>query len=114
MLPMSRDAGADIVELGAVAMAEALAAGRLTSVALVEACLRRIGERESIVEAWAYLDPDSARRQARESDARRSAGAVRGPLDGIPVGVKDIFDTADMPTENGTILHAGRRPSKDS
>src|SRR4051812_30776750 len=110
---MGSEAGADIAGLGAVAIAQALAGGRLTSAALVEACLGRIAERESTVEAWVYLDPDSARRQARESDARRSAGAARGPLDGIPAGVKDIFDTADMPTENGTVLHAGRRPAKD-
>ena len=47
-------------------------------------------------------------------DARREAGAAPGPLFGLPVGVKDIFDTTNMPTENGTILHRGRRPSRDA
>jgi Asp-tRNA(Asn)/Glu-tRNA(Gln) amidotransferase A subunit family amidase len=66
------------------------------------------------VEAWAYLDPDQALAQARQADAARAAGRDIGPLHGVPVGVKDVFDTADMPTENGTVLHAGRRPTEDA
>jgi Asp-tRNA(Asn)/Glu-tRNA(Gln) amidotransferase A subunit family amidase len=53
-------------------------------------------------------------RQAREADRRQASGAALGALHGVPVGVKDIFDTADMPTENGTVLHAGRRPQQDA
>src|SRR5690606_37438361 len=52
--------------------------------------------------------------QARERDAWRREGRPLGPLHGIPVGVKDIMDTADMPTENGTVLHAGRMPAQDA
>ncbi len=66
------------------------------------------------MQAWAFLDPELARAQARRCDEIRRAGRPQGPLHGIPVGVKDIIDTRDMPTENGTVLHAGRRPTRDA
>lgn len=91
----------------------AMAAGDLTSRQLVESCLRRIDAREPLVRAWAYVNPDQALAQAEASDARRALGTA-GPLEGVPVGIKDIFDTADMPTENGSKLCAGRRPGADS
>lgn len=75
-----------------------------------EACLERIAAREPAVRAWAFLDPELARKQARALDA----GAVRGPLHGLPVGVKDILDTADMPSEYGTPIYAGHRPYSDA
>jgi Asp-tRNA(Asn)/Glu-tRNA(Gln) amidotransferase A subunit family amidase len=112
--PTNADNEVGVVGLDACAMAEALETGRLTATALVDACLEQIDRCEDVVGAWTYLDPANARRQAAESDRRRSAGTALGPLDGVPVGVKDIFDTADMPTENGTVLHAGRRPTEDS
>jgi Asp-tRNA(Asn)/Glu-tRNA(Gln) amidotransferase A subunit family amidase len=90
-------------------MAEAASALELT-----ERCLARIEEREDEVRAWQFLDPEHARAQARALDGARAAGRPLGPLFGIPVGVKDIVDTADMPTENGTPLHAGRRPERDA
>ncbi|NVO17488.1 MAG: amidase [Rhodoplanes sp.] len=98
----------------ACALAAALRDGRLTSAALVEACLARIALRDDTVRAWAHLDPDGARAAARAADARRTAGAVTGPLHGLPVGVKDVFDTADMPTAFGSTLHHGRRPATDA
>src|SRR6185436_2432385 len=52
--------------------------------------------------------------QARAADERKRSGEPIGPLHGVPVGVKDIFDTADMPTENGTVLHQGRTPRADA
>ena len=64
--------------------------------------------------AWAHLDPEHALVQARRADAARAAGRALGPLHGVPLGVKDVFDTADMPTEYGTPLHAGRRPTADA
>ena len=88
---------------------------RASALDITEACLARIAEREPVVEAWTFLDPDYARAQA--APARRGAptgGAPLGPLHGVPVGVKDIVDTRDMPTENGTVLHAGRRPTLDA
>ena len=88
--------------------------GVISSEQLVEACLARVSEVDGQVEAWAFLDPDYALAQARQADAYRLEGKPIGPLHGVPVGVKDIFDTADMPTENGSVLHAGRTPSRDA
>jgi Asp-tRNA(Asn)/Glu-tRNA(Gln) amidotransferase A subunit family amidase len=88
--------------------------GVISSTELVGACLERIRDEEPRVQAWAFLDPDHALAQARAADDWRLGGRPLGPLHGVPVGVKDIFDTADMPTENGSVLHAGRTPSRDA
>ena len=90
--------------------AERLAAGDITSEALVRDCLARIAAREDAVQAWDYLDPDYAIAQARDADAspRRSA------LHGVPVGIKDIYDTEDMPTAHGFGPYAGDRSGRDS
>jgi Asp-tRNA(Asn)/Glu-tRNA(Gln) amidotransferase A subunit family amidase len=101
-------------ELGAAEAAGLIRAGRISSAELVESCLGRITETEEAVQAWTYLDPDYARKQARASDDWRLSGRPIGGLHGIPVGLKDIIDTADMPTENGSALHAGRTPSRDA
>lgn len=108
-----RDAG-ELVCLPAFQLAALLAEGRLTSEELTSAFLARIAAREPEVQAWTFLDPDHALAQARERDAARRAGRAQGPLHGLPVGIKDIIDTADMPTENGTALMAGRRPAADA
>ena len=100
----------DPCRLGAAEAARRIAAGELSSAALVAACLERISEREGTVRAWAHLDAGAALAQARERDAE----APRGPLHGVPVGVKDIVDTADLPTERGSAIHAGRRPGADA
>jgi Asp-tRNA(Asn)/Glu-tRNA(Gln) amidotransferase A subunit family amidase len=91
-----------------------LSEGKITALELTEACLARIAAAEPRVQAWAFLDPELARAQARRCDEARRLGRPQGPLHGIPVGVKDIIDTRDMPTENGTVLHAGRRPTRDA
>ena len=88
--------------------------GAISSEQLVEACLARIREVDTQVQAWAFLDPDYALAQARAADELRLSGRPVGPLHGVPVGIKDIFDTADMPTEYGSVLHAGRTPSRDA
>lgn len=103
-----------LAELSAVSAAEAIRAGEITSEELVQACLERIAEVEETVLAWAHLDPDHALQQARAADEAHRAGMAQGPLHGVPVGVKDIFDTKDMPTEDGTVLHAGRTPARDA
>ncbi len=77
---------------------------------LVEACIARIEAREPTVQAFEVFDPDHARNQARALDA----GPVRGPLHGIPLGVKDIIDTADMATGWGSPIYAGHRPVRDA
>ena len=86
----------------------------ISSEELVEACLARINEIDGRVQAWTFLDPDYALEQARAADERRLSGQPIGPLHGVPVGIKDIFDTADMPTENGSVIYAGRTPSRDA
>ena len=94
--------------------AAAIRAGELTSEELVKSCLQRIEALEPTVGAWTQLDPELAMARAREADSLRRSGAALGPLHGVPVGVKDVFDTMDMPTECGTILHAGRTPARDA
>ncbi len=101
-------------QLGARAAAAAIAEGSLSAVELAESCLERIDEREPEVQAWAHLDREHLLAQARAADEARAAGAPLGPLHGLPVGVKDIFDTQDYPTEDGTPLHAGRTPVEDA
>jgi Asp-tRNA(Asn)/Glu-tRNA(Gln) amidotransferase A subunit family amidase len=91
-----------------------LSEGKISALELTEACLARIAAEEPRVQAWAFLDPELARAQARRCDELRRVGRPLGPLHGIPVGVKDIIDTRDMPTEHGTVLHAGRRPARDA
>jgi Asp-tRNA(Asn)/Glu-tRNA(Gln) amidotransferase A subunit family amidase len=88
--------------------------GLISSEQLVEACLARVREVDEQVQAWAFLDPDYALAQARAADALRLEGKPIGSLHGVPIGIKDIFDTADMPTENGSVIHAGRTPSRDA
>src|SRR5688572_9985129 len=100
--------------LSATDAARAIRDGSITSEQLIEACLARIREAEPQVQAWQYLDEQHALAQARALDEQHRAGAAPGPLHGVPVGLKDIIDTADMPTEDGTVLHAGRTPARDA
>ncbi len=104
----------DPFAMTAVDAAAAIRDGALKSQDLVRSCLDRIAGLEEEVRAWTCLDEDYALGQAVEADRRREAGLALGPLHGLPVGIKDIFDTRDMPTENGTQLHAGRRPERDA
>ncbi|MEQ9558992.1 MAG: amidase [Rhodospirillales bacterium] len=104
----------DLADLSASQLAGMIERGEITSLELVEACIARIEAREDAVGAWAHLDLDFARRQAAHCDDMHASGAPTGPLHGIPVGIKDIFDTADLPTENGTVLSKGRTPDTDS
>jgi Asp-tRNA(Asn)/Glu-tRNA(Gln) amidotransferase A subunit family amidase len=100
----------DPLSLSARAAARAIAAGRLTSEALVTACLDHISARESVVGAWHHLDPEAALAAAR----RRDAEAPSGPLHGIPIAVKDLIDTVDMPTGYGSAIYQGHRPAADA
>ena len=101
-------------ELSAAEAGGLMRAGRITSVELVESCLGRIRDTEPQVEAWIHLDPEYAMAQAKAADEWRLSGRPIGGLHGVPIGLKDIIDTADMPTENGSVLHAGRTPSRDA
>jgi len=101
-------------QLGIAAAAKGIAEGKFSSEDLVRDCLARIEQVDSEVQAWAFLDSEYALTQAREADSRHRRGLEHGPLHGVPIAVKDIFDTRDMPTEDGTILHKGRTPGWDA
>jgi len=87
-----------------------VAAGAATAESETRACLDRIAERETAIGAWSYLDPERALAEAKLRDAAHS----KGPLHGVAVGIKDIFDTADMPTSYGSPIYAGHRPAADA
>ncbi|MCI4429513.1 MAG: amidase [Burkholderiales bacterium] len=103
-----------LISASASDAAQAIRSGEISSVQLVQACLARIRDVEPQVHAWQFLDEAHALAQARARDAERSEGRAGGALHGVPVGIKDIIATADMPTENGTVLHAGRTPERDA
>jgi Asp-tRNA(Asn)/Glu-tRNA(Gln) amidotransferase A subunit family amidase len=100
----------DFAALSARDTAARIARGSLTAEAATRACLDRIAAREDVVGAWQYLDPDRAIAEARQRDR---AGAS-GPLHGVPIGVKDLIDTRDMPTEYGSPIYRGHRPAADA
>jgi Asp-tRNA(Asn)/Glu-tRNA(Gln) amidotransferase A subunit family amidase len=93
---------------------QALEAGEITSEQLVSACLRRMTERDSEIRAWAHRNDELVLEAARLSDKRRARGDRMGPLAGIPVGVKDVIDTRDFPTELGSVVFKGRCPKDDA
>lgn len=103
-----------ILQLDAVELRDRLAGGALRAVELAKACLAEIERREPEVGAWAWLDGDHVLQQAKALDDFRATGRPIGPLHGLPVGLKDVIDTAKIPTENGTPLDAGRRPTEDA
>jgi Asp-tRNA(Asn)/Glu-tRNA(Gln) amidotransferase A subunit family amidase len=100
--------------LSAADAARLMREGALTSEELVQACLERIRKLEPKIQAWTFLDEEHALKQARAADEARREGQPVSAVHGIPFGVKDIIDTGDMPTENGTVLHKGRTPRHDA
>jgi Asp-tRNA(Asn)/Glu-tRNA(Gln) amidotransferase A subunit family amidase len=105
---------ADLTALTAAAAAAEIARGAVSAEQYARACLDRIAAVEPEVRAFAHLDPEHALAQARALDRRRSEGLPLGPLHGVPVAIKDIFDTADYPTECGSPILAGRRTERDA
>jgi len=97
-------------EMSALAAAKAIADGRLTSEDLVRSCLARIEAREAEVGAWSALDADAAIAEARRRDAEPAASLLHG----VPVGVKDVIDTADLTTSYGSPIYEGHRPFADA
>ena len=95
---------AEPTSLGVREAAEAIRKGVLSPVELVEACLARIGALDGDLRAWAHVDAAGALAIARERESEVRAGQLRGPLHGVPVGVKDIFDVAGMPTTGGATV----------
>jgi Asp-tRNA(Asn)/Glu-tRNA(Gln) amidotransferase A subunit family amidase len=100
----------DPLSLSARDAAREIAAGRLSAASLVAACLERIAAREPVVGAWHHLDSEAALAAARRCDASPPSG----PLHGIPIAVKDLIDTVDMPTGYGSAIYEGHRPVADA
>ena len=103
-----------LLTLSAVELRDRLADGRLSAVDLAKACIARIEAREADVRAWVWFDAETVLKEAERLDALKASGAPPGPLHGLPVGVKDVIDTAGIPTENGCPVDAGRVPSSDA
>jgi amidase len=97
-------------ELTATEIVAAVRAGDTTCEAVTRACLERIAERDPQIQAWQYVNADLAIAEAR----LRDRGDKRGSFIGVPFNVKDIIDTADMPTEYGSPIYAGHRPAADA
>jgi amidase len=97
-------------DLTATEAAASISSGMLTAETLVRACLDRIAEAEPEVHAWAFLDRELALKQARALDK----GPRRGPLHGVPFGLKDIIETVDMPTGHGSPIYEGKRGARDA
>ena len=96
--------------LSATSLARRLKDGELTVEAVVRSCLERIAERDPVVRAWSWLDAEAALAKARGADRAKH----KTLLAGVPFGIKDIFDTADMPTTYGSPIYVGCRPASDA
>lgn len=96
--------------LGVRDILKRVAAGEATAESGARTCLDRVAEREAAVGAWTYVDAERALAEAR----RRDQAQAKGPLHGVAVGIKDIFDTADMPTSYGSPIYANHRPAADA
>lgn len=110
MSRLPRPAPDDPAALDAVAALEAMRAGRLSSEALVRACLDRIAARDETVRAWSHLDAEAALSAARAADRKTPAGLLHG----LPVGVKDVIRTADLPTRMNSPHHQADGPTQDA
>jgi Asp-tRNA(Asn)/Glu-tRNA(Gln) amidotransferase A subunit family amidase len=111
---MNRAMDRDLTELTALDARGRMMGGEFSAMELCEAYLQRIGTHEPKIGAFAFFDETLARAAAKAVDDYRGTGRSLGQLHGLPVGVKDIIDTADLPTENGTVIDAGRRPGRDA
>ena len=105
---------AELYELPASQLAAAIRAGETTAVASTEALLARIDALEPQLQAWVYLDRETALADARQRDEELAGGGAVGPLHGVPLGVKDIFYTAGIPTTAGSKVYADFVPEYDS
>lgn len=97
-------------ELSCTEIAQGIAAGKFTAEAVTRDCLARIKAREATVQAWATIDPEHALAQAQALDR----GPRRGALHGVPLGIKDVIDTFDLPTEMGSPIYKGNRAACDA
>lgn len=114
-MTLSQTLGASGAPLhSAFLLREGLASGEISALELVERCIERIKAREADVCAWEWIDFEMARAEARRLDAHRRAGEALGALHGLPVGLKDVIDTAGIATQNGCALDHGRVPVRDA
>jgi Asp-tRNA(Asn)/Glu-tRNA(Gln) amidotransferase A subunit family amidase len=107
---MTKENQSPLNEISATEIARRIAVGELTAEQVAGACLERIAAREPTIHAFANVDPGLALRQARDLDR----GPVRGALHGVPIGIKDVIDTADLPTEMGSPIYRGHRAACDA
>src|SRR6516162_9109406 len=96
--------------LSAAALVRLIEGGGLTAEAVICSCLARIAEREPVVRAWSHIAGEAALAKAREIDRIKKNTLLKG----VPFGIKDIFDTSDMPTTYGSPIYAGWRPANDA
>src|SRR5262249_540675 len=106
-------AAVSLNRLTATELKRVLTAGETSCEAIVRDCLARIDARDNEIHAWVNLDPDLALRRARALDGAGAEMRNR-PLYGVPIGIKDIIDTADLPTEMGSPIYRGHRPQRDA
>ena len=100
----------ELNRLSACQVAAGIEGGNFTAEDVVQDCLARIAERDGQVHAWTAVDPEQSLAHARQADR----SATRGPLHGVPIGVKDVIDTADLPTQMGSALYRGYQPRFDA
>jgi len=103
----------NLIKLNATKALEMMKRGELSSEKYVSAFLEHIEKREPLIGAWSFLDPELAIQQAKEAD-KRWKNKNAGKLNGLPIGIKDIIDTKDMPTENGSKACKNRKPTEDA
>ena len=104
----------NIVSLTANELVVKLKSGEISCVEVCKAFIERVDKFEKDVKAWAYIDKKTILEKAKEKDEYRKSGKPLGPLHGLPIGVKDIIGTEDMPTECGTVLRKGTPESSDA
>src|SRR6266508_6259288 len=105
---------ADLYDVSAADAARRIRAGELSPSTLVASCLRRIDALEPTLKAWVHLDRDAAARVAVQRDIEAREGRFMGPLHGVPIALKDIYDAAGLVTTSGAGPWAHRRPTADA
>jgi Asp-tRNA(Asn)/Glu-tRNA(Gln) amidotransferase A subunit family amidase len=104
----------ELHRLSMIEAAQGIRSGRFTSEEYVRALLERIASLDEGIQAWSWLEPSKAIEAARRSDSYLRSGGTPGPLQGLPVGVKDIFATSGIPTEMGSPAFAAHIPTKSA
>ncbi|MGH1418530.1 MAG: amidase [Hyphomicrobiaceae bacterium] len=104
----------NLTDLSLTESAAKIRDGEITSRTLIDACLERIADQDKEIGAFAHIDFEAARKAGDGADNERATGNGTGPLHGVPIAVKDIVDTSDMPTEYGSPIFSGHQPTRDA